>query len=412
MTQHKDRKQKIRARMAATGEPYTEAARAISSRFAGTGDDFLADRHADLDAGEDGAGMTDADYYDRISDSTETADLAWSGPDWYAFPPEPPQGAGLGIRNGRNQRYYWEARRRWAPWQVRQHARMAAELTGGRARHLADWYPEGWAPYHGSTRDLALELLYVITLHDWPDLVPDPARLAALTAAGDPAPVDAAFAEFDRHARLLTDDGLHPPTGELIGQAISILQQQAASTSWRDRENAQRVLGQLGRAMTPYDHNDDGYPQMTGISMPGALATLDAMLCSSQGGFPPATVVSYRDRGTRVPAEVQRCVWAPAGGPPARYALAWSRESPGDGTDTRQEEIVPAWEVDLPPGTTAPWLASPPAGARPGQVETDSPRNCWDCGGRGWKRTPDSEEYTCRTCKGEGCVPAAGRESP
>ena len=158
--------------------------------------------------------------------------------------------------------------------------------------------------------------------------MPDPARLAALTAAGDPAPVDAAFAEFDRHARLLTDDGLHPPTGELVGQATSILQQQAASTRWQERENALRVLGQLGRAMTPYDHDDDGYPQMTGISMPGALATLDAMLCSSQGGFPPAAVVSYRDRGARVLAEVQRCVWAPAGGPPARYALVWSRDSP------------------------------------------------------------------------------------
>ena len=212
---------------------------------------------------------------------------------------------------------------------------MAAGLTGGRARHLADWYPEGWAPYHGYTRALALELLYVITLHDWPDLVPDPARLAALTAAGDPAPVDAAFAGFDRHARLLTDDGLHPPTGELAGQATSILQQQAASTSWRERENAQRVLGQLGRAMTPYDHDDDGRPRVTGISMPGALATLDAMLCSSQGGFPPATVVSYRDRGARVLAEVQRCVWAPAGGPPP--ATPW----PGPGQPRRRRRHPP-----------------------------------------------------------------------
>jgi hypothetical protein len=361
MTQNKDRKHAIRARMAATGEPYTVAARALSSRSAGADDEFLADRHADLDTGEVGAGMTDADYYDRISASTETADLVWSGPDWYAFPPEPPQGTSLGLRNAWNQRYYWEVRRRCAPWQVRQHARMAAELTRGRARHLADWYPEGWAPYHGSTRDLALELLYVITLHDWPDLVPDPARLAALTAAGDPAPVEAAFAEFDRHARLLTDDGLHPPTGELVGQATSILQQQAASASWRQREDAQRVLGQLGRARTPYDHDDDGRPQVTGISMPGALATLDAMLCSSQGGFPPATVVSYRDRGTRVLAEVQRCVWVPAGGPPTRYVLAWSRENPGGGT--RQEEIVPTWEVELTPGTAAPWLASLPPGA-------------------------------------------------
>ena len=330
MTQNRDRKAKIRARMAATGEPYTEAA-----------------RHVGEAAGPPLAADSTGEH------------LAWSGPDWYAFPPEPPQGTAFGLGNGTNQRYYWEARRRWAPWQVRQHARMAAELTGGRARHLADWYPEGWAPYHGSTRDLALELLYVITLHDWPDLVPDPARLASLTAAGDPAPIDAAFAGFDRHARLLTDNGLHPSTGELVGQATSILRQQAASTSWRERENAQRVLGQLGRAMTPYDHDDDGRPQVTGISMPGALATLDAMLCSSQGGFPPATVVSYRDRGTRVLAEVQRCVWAPAGGPPARYALVWSRPAPGGGSGTRQEDIVPAWEVELPPRTIAPWLASP-----------------------------------------------------
>lgn len=335
VTQHKDRKQKIRARMAETGEPYTEAARHV---------------------GQDAAPPPAA--------PAEGESLAWSGPDWYAFPPEPPQGTGLGLRDrGGLQRYYWDVRRRWAPFLVCQHARMAGELTGGRARHLADWYPEGWAPYHGSTRDLALELLYVITLHDWPDLVPDPARLAALIAAGDPAPVDAAFAEFDRHARLLTDDGLHPPTGELAGQATSILRQQAASPDWREREDAQRVLGLLGRAMTPYDHDEDGRPQVTGISMPGALATLDAMLCSSQGGFPPATVVSYRDRGTRVLAEVQRCVWAPAGGPPARYALAWWRESPGGGAGTPQEEIVPAWEVELPPGTTARWLASPPPGA-------------------------------------------------
>jgi hypothetical protein len=71
MTQHKDRKQAIRARMAATSEPYTVAARAISGRFAETGDEFLADRHADLDAGEFGGAMTDADYYDRISASDE-----------------------------------------------------------------------------------------------------------------------------------------------------------------------------------------------------------------------------------------------------------------------------------------------------------------------------------------------------
>jgi hypothetical protein len=397
--------------MAATGEPYTEAA-----------------RHVGQDGGQ------------ALHGGLRRRRLAWSGPDWYAFPPEPPQGAGLGLGNGRNQRYYWEARRRWAPWQVRQHARMAAELTGGRARHLADWYPEGWAPYHGDNRALALELLYVITLHDWPDLVPDPARLAELVAAGDPAPVDAAFAELDRHARLLADS----TTGGLAAQAIPILQQQAAGASWREREHAQRVLAEIARATTPYDHDGDGYPLMTGISVPGALATLDAMLCSSQGGFPPATVVSYRDRGVRVLAEVQRCIWAPAGGPPARYALFWHR--PGDSpSGCSQEQIVPAGQVELPPGTSAPWMAAPSA-AEAIQAETGDDfladrhadldpgeggagltdahyydrisseagpeyPHCPRCFGRGWLRTPDSEDYDCPACEGTGEVtPSRRRE--
>jgi hypothetical protein len=34
-------------------------------------DDFTADRHADLDAGEFGGAMTDADYYDRITRCVE-----------------------------------------------------------------------------------------------------------------------------------------------------------------------------------------------------------------------------------------------------------------------------------------------------------------------------------------------------
>ena len=37
MTQNRDRKQKIRARMAATGEPYTEAARHVERRAAACG---------------------------------------------------------------------------------------------------------------------------------------------------------------------------------------------------------------------------------------------------------------------------------------------------------------------------------------------------------------------------------------
>ena len=52
----------------------------------GDGDDFVQDRHADLDAGENGGAMTDADYYDRISgeDVTFPADPTPTTPlsDW------------------------------------------------------------------------------------------------------------------------------------------------------------------------------------------------------------------------------------------------------------------------------------------------------------------------------------------
>ena len=34
-------------------------------RYELPGDDFVQDRHADLDAGENGGAMTDADFYDR-----------------------------------------------------------------------------------------------------------------------------------------------------------------------------------------------------------------------------------------------------------------------------------------------------------------------------------------------------------
>jgi hypothetical protein len=79
----------------------------------------------------------------------------------------------------------------------------------------------------------------------------------------------------------------------------------------------------------PSARDDDGRAQVNGIAMPGALATLDAMLWSSQGGFPPATVASYRDQGTRALAEVLHCVWSPADGPPARPPAT---PCPGPGT--------------------------------------------------------------------------------
>ena len=62
-------------------------------------------------------------------------------------------------------------------------------------------------------------------------------------------------------------------------------------------------------------------------------------------------------------------------------------------------------------GTPADQLRDQLAGARARLAELDAPRTCEDCGGRGWKRTPDSEEYECRTCKGEGVIDAPGRTS-
>jgi hypothetical protein len=52
-------------------EGSAEAERVTSGRIAEAGDDFPADPHVDLDAGEFGGAMTDADYHDRISTSTE-----------------------------------------------------------------------------------------------------------------------------------------------------------------------------------------------------------------------------------------------------------------------------------------------------------------------------------------------------
>jgi hypothetical protein len=61
MTQNKDRKEKIRARMAVTGEPYTAAARNLE---APASDDFVQDRRADLDPNADEAEPEPADWHD------------------------------------------------------------------------------------------------------------------------------------------------------------------------------------------------------------------------------------------------------------------------------------------------------------------------------------------------------------
>ncbi|RSD26416.1 hypothetical protein [Amycolatopsis eburnea] len=279
----------------------------------------------------------------------------WAGIDWYAFPPEPPRGCRLGVLHA-NQRYYWTIRRRWAsiaPEQVQRQAHSAADPLR-RAQHLAGWWPEGLI-YFGRTRDVALSVLYTIAMHDWPDLVPNAEVLAELAAAGEPAPVDAAFAELDRHARLLAGDQRHAPTVELVEQARTILQTQAADTSDpRRRRHAEIALANIRRALTPYDVGRDGYPIAEGIAMPGALATLDAMLCSSQGGFPPGTVVSCQDGGRRVLAEIDRCRWAPAGGGPTHYDVHWFG-APGE-VPHRAEQLVTAEDVQLPSGTAAPWM--------------------------------------------------------
>lgn len=324
MTADKARKRAIRERAAAAGISYTAAR-------------YSTDRRSDVEQRP-----------------------MWSGIDWYAFPPEPPKGCRLGVPQT-TQRWYWTGRRQWAwraPDQVPHHARMAADLHG-RAHHLTQWWPEGHV-YYGRTRALAIEVLYTIATHDWPDLVPDAAALAELVAAGEPAPVDAAFADLDRHARLLTDTGYQAPTMELVEQARAILRSQADNgRDQRTRRYTERVLALIHRATTPYDTDpDSGYPIVEGISMPGALNTLDAMLCSSQGGLPPGTVVRYQDGDSCVLAQVDQCVWSPTGGAPTHYALHWFRDYEDHRGSRRGEHVVPAGEVRLPPGTAAPWMAS------------------------------------------------------
>ncbi|MEV8439174.1 hypothetical protein AB0425_17505 [Actinosynnema sp. NPDC051121] len=279
--------------------------------------------------------------------------FTWSGPAWYAFPPPPPKDAPLGVGlpdpDGGNKRYYFNVRARWKEWQVRQQARMASEVyRNGRALHVSDWYPFGYEGTYGS-RVKALDLLYTVAIHDWPDLVPDQAKLDELVAAGDPAPVDAAFADLDRHARLLLTESpmlYRFRTGELVDRAKEVLTQQCtdwASTTDAEKRNrrdhARALLTYIKRALTPR-YSYDGYPQVDGIAFPTAAISLDMMLCSSQGGWPPMTVVKYR--GDYV--EIKECRWSPSGGPPTHYVL-----------NPLRKVVVSPEDIRLPARTQALW---------------------------------------------------------
>ncbi|RJQ70543.1 hypothetical protein D5S17_28865 [Pseudonocardiaceae bacterium YIM PH 21723] len=308
MTKDKARKQATRARAAAGGTSYTAA-------------HFTA---PNLQA-----------------DAEQPAE--WSGIDWYAFPPKEPKEFGRRVMT-EDQRYYWTVRRRWPlvnPRFIGVHARMASKIDS-RPRHLADWWLDG-PTYGGWERRLALDLLYVVALHERPELLPDAELLAELVAAGEPMPVDAAFAELDRYARLLMENGWWESTLRFVERARAILEPQAAThDDPRAREFAASLLGQVDREFTPYDYDSEyGHPLIRGIGMSGALQTLDAMLCSSQGGFPPGTVVQRHRDGSF--AVVGKCLWSPTGGSPTHYALGG-------------EDPQPAAAVHLPPGTVATWM--------------------------------------------------------
>lgn len=301
------------------------------------------------------AGISYTEAHHRNTDEQPGAGPAptWGGIDRYAFPPEPPKDSRMGVPTSTNQRHYFQVRRRWAARQVAGSARIAAQITS-RAHHLADWWPDGHV-YYGHDRPLAINILYAITAHEWPDLLPNAETLAELVAAGDPWPVDAAYADFDRHARLLTDTGYWTPTGELVERAIPILREQSEHDDRLLSDHARGLLARIRRARAEYT-GYDGYPTSRGFAMPGALNTLDAVLCSTQRGYPPGTVLRYRDGKELVLAEVDRCVWAPSGGAPTGYAVHWFRRRDPGGF-RRAEEIVPAAEVSLPRGATAPWMS-------------------------------------------------------
>lgn len=241
--------------------------------------------------------------------------------------------------------WYLDGRATWSPEQRAHEARRATRITTGRAWHLVDRYPSlRTAHYHGYVfgsdqmgNVLAVELLYLVALHEQPDLRPDPKHLAWVAELADTEPVDAACAELDRAARLVVDGDYDRLYRERIPAALE------AATQSRDgqrRAQAQRVAAGFHQATkVPYGHNKAGFKLVRGVPIPAARQVLDATLTATAGGFAPGVLVDVvGGEHAGVTATVVGAEWA-ASGPPTGYVIY--RGSP------QPSPVVPAELVRL-----------------------------------------------------------------
>lgn len=223
--------------------------------------------------------------------------------------------------------------------------RLAADLPGGRARHLIDRFPPSRGEpatgvgllYHGRHREEALVLLYLVLLYESPDLAPSVGELASIAELGEETAVDIACSPLDHAARRLLDHR----RDLLWRRALSTVRACRHHADWRLRHEAER-LGGLLRTFSAGDPSLIGTPApqpgevtgglageapgeapAAGTAEPfeGARQILDALLIIAEDGHAPGTRVKvltgrHRDRT----ATLTGALWGPAG-PPSHYEI-------------------------------------------------------------------------------------------
>jgi hypothetical protein len=276
------RKRAIRAQAAATGVPYSVAAR----------------------------------LHDTVMRQAESAARVFNLADWAGGETLADQGRTVYPASTDMHRHWLiEARARWSADHRVQDARRAADLPAGRAQHLVDRFPptrgeEGTGVgllYHGEGRPHALALLYCLVGHERPDLVPSAGDLAWEAELGEETAVDTACTELDRAARLLLD-GDRESLGPRIADALAAGQ---VHRDWRVRETAIRLAADYSLGETPtMDLPWDGVRQI-----------LDAVLVVGDDGHAPGTRVRMlvQPHGGRN-ATIVGAIWGRVG-PPSQYEV-------------------------------------------------------------------------------------------
>jgi hypothetical protein len=203
-----------------------------------------------------------------------------------------------------------------------QDARLASQLPGGRARHLADRFPPtrgepgtGVGPlYQGQSRQDTLALLYAVIAHETPAQLPSAGDLAWIAELGEETAVDTACAGMDRQARRILD---HDPAGlrSRIEDALAAAQ---THRDWRMRHEAIRLTSWYRTVIATEPTGGD---PTTGLSADGARHILDALLVIADDGHAPGTRVQilidpHRDHK----ATIVGALWGTAG-PPSRYRV-------------------------------------------------------------------------------------------